>query len=668
MEDYQFEELYKKYENNFLEENPKYKDIKINFGPEVLERDENGLAKKVKFTIIQKNSNQRIYIIGKFNNWGNVNENELEKYRLKENEYRTRSSVILENEIKHKDEYKFLVIDSSENRKFIIEDPAGRFFADNSNTIFWDFEDPSTYKQKYDFVNNFNRSIKILQTDLPGLIVHFRSEKTGKLGRETNQKSYYKFIKESGVIKKIKELGFNTVQFLPFAQSIDGDNWKLRYLIPFQYAIQKNWGNPDEFREMIDEFHKHGIAVIGDFVLGHIADRNFKIFGQSSDYHGIHLFKNKDGTQTYIKGETSWGSGRINFDDVDIREFFQESVIHFIKEYKIDGVRIDNVDGIIRYGDNGDGEERENGRTFLRELNSKIYDTNKAEIIDFEAHFYKDDNAKMLVAPINSDKRALGATAYNSSRETYYFHTQYMLKMASEISVFKFKYIAEEKEWGKSNSCVADFHNHDAAAGLMENRATGSYAYDTMTHNKEENHIHAIGKIKVMESIISFTNEGRTLDLLQTFLLQKGTFEHDSSIKWYLEFKEISKAIVNFKKRVNKIMDSSAFWPIFTKNRKYLNLDDKNKIIVVKRKNESEEFLILINLSDYRLMNYKIGLDDKNDYELIFNSDKLEYGGLGICYYEKIFKNKESKNFEVLDREIEIPEIAPYQTLVFKKI
>jgi 1,4-alpha-glucan branching enzyme len=53
-----------------------------------------------------------------------------------------------------------------------------------------------------------------------------------------------------------------------------------------------------------------------------------------------------------MKDETSWGTRRIDFDNKYVREFFIGSTLHFLKHYKIDGFRIDNVDGIIRYGDN----------------------------------------------------------------------------------------------------------------------------------------------------------------------------------------------------------------------------------------------------------------------------------------------------------------------------
>jgi 1,4-alpha-glucan branching enzyme len=644
-----------------------------NYGPKVLERDSKGVAIKVIFNVLVDNPDIEVFIVGNFNNWCK-DCNSLENYKLKKDEHSVMASIVLDD-IKHKDEYKFLVYNVKSKEHFLIQDPAGVYFNDNGNTIFWDYEDLSTYKQKYDFINTFNKSIKIMQTDLPGLIVHY-ANKDGVCARDVNPKEYYRFIAECGVIDEIKRLGFSAIQFLPFAQSIDGDNWKYRYLVPFQFAVQKNWGTPDDFAYMVDMFHKAGIVVIGDFVLGHLPHKDFSVFGQSSNDHGIHLWEKPEvrghKNLLYLKEETPWGTMRIDYDNFYVREFFVSSCIHFMKYYRVDGFRIDNIDGIIRYGHNGDGDERPNGRTFLRELNSTIYSFNPCALINYEAHYFYEDNAKMLVAPIDSDSRALGATCYNSSRLTYFFHTKYMFNASEEVSVWKFKHINDEKEWGKSNSTVADFHNHDAAAGLMENRCTGAYAYDCMMESSPSNHIHGIGKIKVMDSVISFVCEGRTLDLIQTFLLQSGTFEHNSSIEWYLSFNEINKALVEYKKDVNLIMDNPAFWPAFTKNREFLNVDDNNKVIVVRRSANEEgydsKYVIVINTSAWKHQDYRVGVKNKGKYEVVFNSDKFCYGGFGMISYPDVLESQPSKSFELLDREVVLSVLPPYGVVVLKEV
>jgi len=361
---------------------------------------------------------------------------------------------------------------------------------------------------------------------------------------------------------------------------------------------------------------------------------------------------------------------RVDFDNPSVRKFFIESCLQFVARYRVDGLRIDNVDGIIRYGKNGDGEERPCGRTFLRELNSTIYSYNPNALIHYEAHYFYKDNAKMLVVPIKSDNRALGATAYNSSRVTYYLHREFMPLDAKKITPWRFKEICEEKEWGKSNSTVADFHNHDAAAGLMEARCTGSYAYDTMTCKQPHNHIHALGKIKVMEAIISFVCEGRTLDLLQTFLLQVGTFEHDSSIQWHLTYTEVSRNTVAYKQRINEVMNDPAFWPLFVNNRAFLNVDDNSKIMVVERsadyKGKKTKFLIIINLSSWVHYDYKVGVRGEDDYRVAFNSDEYQFAGFGLTSYPEILPSRPSKQFELLDRDITLDKVAPYGVLVLE--
>lgn len=616
--------------------------------------------KEVSLSVLIDNPDTKVILAGPFNNWGK-DTRKLEDFTFKHDKdsiYATLKTSAL----RHKDSYKLLV--NQGNRWFYIQDPAAPYFDDDGNSVFWDFEDPSAYKKKHTFIDTQNRSTRIVQTDLPGLIMHW-ADKEGICGRDIHEKDYYSFITKSGIIPHLKELGFNTIQFLPFAQSIDGDNWKFRYLIPFQFAIQKNWGDPDQFAEMIDTFHKHGIAVIGDFVISHLPFKDFSIFGQSCEHNGIHQWKNRHNTQVYMKEETPWGTMRIDYDNKYVRQFFRESCLHFMKNYHVDGFRIDNVDGILRYGQNGDGEERPHGRTMLRELNQTLYSYNPHALIHLESHYFYKDNAKMLVIPFDQDKRALGATAYNSSRLTYYLHKEYMPKDIKKVSLWRFRDITEEKEWGQSNSTVADFHNHDAAAGLMENRCTGSYAYDAMTYNQPQNHLHALGKIKVMEAIISFMCEGRTLDLVQTFLLQKGTFEHDSSIHWPLTFNQASRNLLAYKARINRIMEDEAFWPKNTKNRQFLNVDDKNKILVIERSADSR-FVILINLSAWTHFKYKVGVKGKEDYKVILNSDLFDYSGQGLISYPETLKNKPSKNFEVLDRELELGMIAPYGVIVLQ--
>jgi 1,4-alpha-glucan branching enzyme len=632
-------------------------------GPVVIERNVDNTAKKVRFQLVIDSPFQNIYLLCNASGW---QKNEEFKFSAVDHS----NYYILETDkIKHNDIYRLLVNDKE------LKDPASTYFSKYGDCVFFDLNDPSVYKMKYEKVNLIEKSTRILQTDIIGLIYHWKHKNKEIFGKDVPHENTFKYIKESGIVEFIKELGFNAVQFLPVAQSIDGINWKHRYLVVYHFAVSNTYGTPSEFMEMIDEFHRNEIAVIDDVVLGHMPDRDYQIFGKIGD---LHEWYDRHNQQLFMKDHTTWGSRRPNFENPLVRKYLIDSCLFFIKNYRIDGFRIDNVDGILRYGDCGDGPDRPGGRDFLRELTKEIYSYSRYAYISYEAHFFYEDNAKMLVAPLDSNQRALAATAYNESRVTHYLHKDYMLKTAAECTVWKFKYISEEKEWGKSNSTIADFHNHDAAAGLMYGRATGAYAYQCMILKNKSVHKYAVGKIKAMEALISLFMESRTLDLMQTFLLQEGTFEHDTGITWGVVFSNVdAKRLQEYKKDINHLMNEKAFWAINNHTRKYLNIDDNCKILVISRHDDSEyekenkkekgdKYIIVLNMSDYEHNGYCIGVEDEGEYECVFNSDERKYAGQGITRYYSLLKTKPTNKFEFFSKELDLGTIAPYECLVLK--
>ncbi len=635
-------------------------DFKPEFGVRVNSRYSTGKAKDVELQIYTQDFRDNLFVIGPFNNWGR--DKNMEPYKLGQVNEGFQIVSFSKGEFQHKTPY--LLIDNG----VVKRDPGSLYFDEMGNSVFWDFEDRAAYQQKHNRPDRVNRAVKIIQSDLPGLITHYCDKKKKKLGHEIPKEGYYRFIADCGVIPRLAELGFNAIQFLPVSQAIDGDKWSFRYLIPFLYAINKLWGNPDDFAYMIDKFHEHGISVILDHVISHAPDRKFRLFDIPNRKIGIHRWVGSSGEPLFLGEDTSWGTKRYQYHNNVTRRFLAQSAVSYLKNYKIDGFRIDNVDGILRHGENGDGPERHGGRELMRELASEVYAYDPHSYLHLESHYFHGDNAKLLVQDLEGDERALGATAYTSSRLTHFLHQEYMPKPSDKFTPWDVKNIIAEKEWGRSNSTVADYHNHDAAAGLMAMRATGSYAYDALILKNPEIHHHAVGKIKVMEALISFGMEGRNLDLLQSVLLQTGTFEHDSSVHWWLDHTEVSRAMLEYKKAVNKIMDAKAFWPLNVENRNYLNIDDKSKTLTIHRTDGEEDYLIIINMASHLLFDFVIPSPVKGSYSPVLNSDQLMYAGTGRAYLPTEIATEPTNLFEFHKYGIRLGSLPGYTTIVLKLI
>jgi 1,4-alpha-glucan branching enzyme len=97
-------------------------------------------------------------------------------------------------------------------------------------------------------------------------------------------------------------------------------------------AVEKDFGTPDDFREMINEAHRHGLAVMIDQVFNHTSNEFNPLWNLIDDGSGRGGF--------YFAGETMWGNkvatGRDEVDNMLI-----DSCKHFIREYHIDGFRFD---------------------------------------------------------------------------------------------------------------------------------------------------------------------------------------------------------------------------------------------------------------------------------------------------------------------------------------
>lgn len=141
-----------------------------------------------------------------------------------------------------------------------------------------------------------------------------------------------------GFIKKIpylKELGINAVEIMPVAQFPGDRNWGYDGTYPF--AVQNSYGGPAEFKRLIDECHKVGIAVVLDVVYNH--------FGPEGNYFWSY------GPYFTDKYKTPWGEA-INFDGAysnQVRDMFIENVIYWFKYFDIDALRFDAIHAIFDF-------------------------------------------------------------------------------------------------------------------------------------------------------------------------------------------------------------------------------------------------------------------------------------------------------------------------------
>lgn len=125
------------------------------------------------------------------------------------------------------------------------------------------------------------------------------------------------------------ELGVTHVELMPVAAFPGNQGWG--YDGASLFAVTEIYGGPDGLKRLVDACHARGLAVLLDVVYNH--------FGPVGNYSGMF------GPYMTEKHRTPWGHA-VNFEDArsdEVRRFFCDNALMWMRDYHIDGLRLDAV-------------------------------------------------------------------------------------------------------------------------------------------------------------------------------------------------------------------------------------------------------------------------------------------------------------------------------------
>lgn len=131
-------------------------------------------------------------------------------------------------------------------------------------------------------------------------------------------------------------LGINAIELMPIADFPGERNWG--YDGVMLYAPSRAYGTPDDLRALVDAAHAHGIAVVLDVVYNHL--------GPDGNYMGVF----HDGYYAQPRRETPWGAA-LDYAAAPVRAFFVQNAPYWMREFHIDGFRLDATHTIIDSSD-----------------------------------------------------------------------------------------------------------------------------------------------------------------------------------------------------------------------------------------------------------------------------------------------------------------------------
>jgi 1,4-alpha-glucan branching enzyme len=266
---------------------------------------------------------REIFLLGSFNNWKAT-----EEFRFERLEHGNWELILKKGSIAHGDRYKLLVRwEGGEGERIpawcnrVVQDPETKVF----DAQVWMPGTPYAWKNPLPELSNFHPMIY--------------EAHVGMATEEYKVGSYSEFREK--VLPHVVRGGYNTLQLMAIQEHPYYGSFG--YHVSNFFAASSRFGTPEELKELIDEAHGQGIAVIMDIVHSHAVKNENEGLGKldgnpAQFFHGDHR-----------REHVAWDSLCFDYGKNEVSHFLLSNVHYWLKEYKFDGFRFDGVTSMLYY-------------------------------------------------------------------------------------------------------------------------------------------------------------------------------------------------------------------------------------------------------------------------------------------------------------------------------
>ena len=571
----------------------------------------------------------RVSVVGSFNNWNGL------RHPMRA----LGSSGIWElfvPGLTSGDLYKFEIRNGQSGDLLLKADPYARYMEkrpNNSAVVFdsqhqWSDDDWMIEREVFDWQH---RPISIYE-------VHPGSWRRDDLGDFIGYRAM-----ANELMNYVKWMGFTHIELLPVAEHPLDESWG--YQTSGYFAPTSRFGNPDDLRYLIDLMHQHGIGVFLDWVPAHFPKDDFAL----ARFDGTALYEHEDPR----KGEhQEWGTLIFNYQRNEVRNFLIANALYWLKEFHIDGLRVDAVAAMLYLDYDRDegqwepnihgGRENLEAIDFLRALNHEVHSQCPGALMMAE----ESTSWPLVTRP--ADVGGLGFTLkWNMGwmNDTLGYFKQDPLYRSFYHNLLTFNQM-----YAYSENFVLPL-SHDEVVHLKGSLSSRMPGDDWQ-------------KMANLRLLLAWQwlNPGKKLLFMGGEMGQWTEWNEGISLDWDLPNYDNHRGIQLLTRDLNRLyQDSSALYQYEFEQAgfEWLSCDDhESSVLAFMRKSDRESLVCVFNFTPMPRFDYPVGLPHSGDYKEVLNTDASLYDGSNLGNQGLVHSLNQPLMQQPCSAEINIPPLG----------
>lgn len=435
------------------------------------------------------------------------------------------------------------------------------------------------------------------------------------------------------LVKYVKEMNFTHVEFMPIMEYPYDPSWG--YQLTGYFAPTSRFGNPEEFKLLVDKLHQNDIGVILDWVPSHFPEDAHGL----GFFDGSHLYEHPDRRKGY---HPDWKSLIFNYGRNEVRAFLISNAMFWMDKFHIDALRVDAVASMIYldysreegewepniYGNN----ENLDAISFLKEMNEQLY----ASFDGIQTIAEESTAFSGVSKPVN-----LGGLGFGMKWMMGWMHDT--LEYFKKEPIYR-KHHQNDITFSSTYAFTENFmlpFSHDEVV----------YGKQSLLYRMPGDEWQQFANLRLLFGYM-YTHPGANLIFMGGEFGQSSEWNFQKSLDWHLTQYDFHSGVQQLVKDLNTVYKT---YPALYEKQfsaegfEWIDYGDgANSVLSYIRKghDKKNDLIVVCNFTPIPREKYRIGVPKASGIKEVFNSDAKKYGGSGTSNAKIKVTKTESHNYK----------------------